>query len=68
MILSVEVKHFIKNTLILTFFFTLVLHLSWGYIAPMFETKTDASMNDLRFQQADVTYLGNIAAAMSLSI
>jgi hypothetical protein len=68
MVFSSEVKDFIRNTLILTLFFTLVLHLSWGYIGPMFGMKTSAGANDLSFQQADITYMGNIATAMSLSI
>lgn len=32
--ISPEIKEFTKNTLILTLFFTLVLHLSWGYVRP----------------------------------
>lgn len=68
MVFSSEVKDFIRNTLILTLFFTLVLHLSWGYIGPMLGMRTSAGANDLSFQQADMTYMGNIATAMSLSI
>lgn len=63
-----EIKDFIKNTLILTLFFTLVLHLSWGYIAPMLGLGANASTNDKKFTQTNVTYLGNIATAMSLNI
>jgi hypothetical protein len=66
MVFTSEVKNFIKNTLILTLFFTLVLHLSWWYIGPIFWLKTSAGPNDLSFQQADITYMGNIATAMSL--
>ncbi len=68
MVFSHEVKDFIRNTLILTLFFTLVLHLSWGYIGPMLGLQTNAGANDLSFQQADMIYMGNIATAMSLSI
>ncbi len=68
MVFTSEVKNFIKNTLILTLFFTLVLHLSWGYIGPMFWVKTNAGANDLSFQQADINYMGSIATAMSLSV
>lgn len=68
MVFSTEVKDFIKNTLILTLIFTLVLQLSWGYVAPIFGIKTSAGSNDLTFQQANITYLGNIATAMSLSV
>jgi hypothetical protein len=63
-----EIKDFIKNTLILTLFFTLVLHLSWGYIAPMIGLGASASQNDVRFTRGDMVYLGNIATAMSLGI
>lgn len=68
MVFTSEVKDFIKNTLILTLFFTLILHLSWGYIGPMFWLQTNAWANDLSFQKADVIYMGNIATAMSLSL
>jgi hypothetical protein len=68
MVFTSEVKNFIKNTLILTLFFTLVLHLSWGYIVPMFGQRTSAGPNDLAFQQANMNYMGNIATAMSLSV
>ncbi|NRH20437.1 hypothetical protein HOO68_00115 [Candidatus Gracilibacteria bacterium] len=68
MVFTSEVKNFIKNTLILTLFFTLVLHLSWGYVGPMFGVKTNAGANDLAFQQADINYLGSIATAMSLQL
>ncbi len=68
MVFTSEVKNFIKNTLILTLFFTLVLHLSWGYIGPMFWLKTSAGANDISFQQSGITYMGNIATAMSISI
>jgi hypothetical protein len=68
MVFTSEVKNFIKNTLILTLFFTLVLHLSWGYIWPMFSAKTNAGANDLNFQQVNITYMGNIATALSLSV
>ena len=68
MVFTSEVKNFIKNTLILTLFFTLVLHLSWGYIGPMFWVKTSAWANDLTFQQADIHYLGSTATAMWLQL
>ncbi len=68
MVFTSEVKDFIRNTLILTLFFTLILHLSWGYIWPMLGLKTSAGANDLSFSQADITYMGNIATAMSLSL
>lgn len=34
MLFRPEIKEFTKNTLILTLFFTLILHVSWGYIMP----------------------------------
>lgn len=68
MVFTSEVKNFIKNTLILTLFFTLILHLSWWYIGPIFWLKTSAGANDLSFQQADINYMGTMATAMSLSV
>ena len=62
-----EIKEFTKNTLILTLCFTLVLHLSWGYVAPYLGLGASAS-NDANFTQMNTTYLGNIATAVSLNI
>jgi len=62
-----EIKEFTKNTLILTLFFTLILHLSWGYIRPYLGLGASAS-NDTNFVQLEATYLGNIATAVSLNI
>ncbi len=62
-----EIKEFTKNTLILTIFFTLILHLSWGYIAPYLWVGASAS-NDANFSQLNTTYLGNIATAVSLNV
>jgi hypothetical protein len=65
--MSPEIKEFTKNTLIFTLFFTLVLHLSWGYIAPYFGVRVSAN-NDANFSQANIVYMGNIATAFSLNI
>ncbi len=62
-----EIKEFTKNTLIFTLFFTLVLHLSWGYVAPYLGLKASAD-NDANFSQANMTYMGNIATAVSLNV
>lgn len=62
-----EIKEFTKNTLILTLFFTLILHLSWGYVAPYLGLGANAS-NDTNFSQLNTTYLGNIATAVSLNV
>ncbi|MDD2694090.1 MAG: hypothetical protein PHY14_04105 [Candidatus Gracilibacteria bacterium] len=62
-----EIKEFTKNTLILTLFLTLVLNLSWGYLAPYLGIKASAS-NDTNFSQLNTTYLGNIATAVSLNV
>ncbi len=67
MIFRNEIKDFIKNTLILTLFFTLTLHLSWGYILPYISKGVNAS-NEKKFPETNITYLGNIATAMSLNI
>ncbi|GAB0174995.1 MAG: hypothetical protein HHAS10_08740 [Candidatus Altimarinota bacterium] len=62
-----EIKDFTKNTLIFTLFFTLVLHLSWGYITPYISPRVVAG-NDGNFTQANMVYLGSYATAASLSI
>ena len=62
-----EIKEFTKNTLILTLFFTLVLHLTWGYLTPYFGLRASAG-NDTNFKQSNIVYLGNIATAVSLNI
>jgi hypothetical protein len=62
-----EIKDFTKNTLIFTLFFTLVLHLSWGYITPYLTTRVVAS-NDSNFTQSNMVYMGSIATAASLSL
>lgn len=62
-----EIKDFTKNTLIFTLFFTLVLHLSWGYITPYLSPRVVAG-NDGNFTQANVMYMGSIATAASLSL
>jgi hypothetical protein len=65
--ISPEIKEFTKNTLIFTLFFTLVIHLGWGYIAPYLQTTAKAG-NDGTFTQANIVYIGNIATAVSLNI
>ena len=62
-----EIKDFTKNTLIFTLFFTLVLHLSWGYITPYLSTRVVAG-NDGNFTQSNMVYLGSYATAASLSL
>lgn len=62
-----EIKDFTKNTLIFTLFFTLVLHLSWGYITPYLSTRVAAG-NDGNFTQANMVYMGSYATAASLSL
>lgn len=65
--ISPEIKEFTKNTLIFTLFFTLVIHLGWGYITPYLSTWVGAS-NEKSFKQSDMSYIGNIATAISLNI
>jgi hypothetical protein len=69
MVLAPEIKNFIKNTLILTIFFTLILHLSWWYIGPMFGIETSASRsNSKRFSEQVIPYLWSVTTALSLSL
>lgn len=65
--ISPEIKEFTKNTLIFTLFFTLIIHLGWGYITPYLRQGAQAG-NDGNFTQVDVSYIGNIATALSLNI
>jgi disulfide oxidoreductase YuzD len=65
--ISPEIKEFTKNTLIFTLFFTLVIHLGWGYITPYLSVGVWAS-NEKNFKQSDIVYLGNFATAISLNI
>ncbi len=67
MLFRPEIKEFTKNTLILTLFFTLILHVSWGYIMPYLGIWASAS-NDQNFTQLNTTYLGSIATAISINI
>ncbi len=62
-----EIKDFTKNTLILTLFFTLILHLSWGYIRPYLGLWASAG-NDANYVQTNTSYMWSIATASSLSI
>ena len=65
--ISPEIKEFTKNTLIFTLFFTLMIHLGWGYIAPYLWQWAKADNNG-NFNQVDVVYIGNVATALSLNI
>ncbi len=65
--ISPEIKEFTKNTLIFTLFFTLIIHLGWGYIAPYLGQGAQAG-NDGNFTQSDMSYIGNVATALSLNI
>ncbi len=67
MAISPEIKNFTKNTLIFTLFFTLVIHLSWGYIMSLLGFSAKAQ-NEKSFDQANVVYIGNIATALSLNL
>jgi hypothetical protein len=68
MTLPNEIKLFTKNTLIVALFFALALELSWDYVAPMLGLETNAGSNERQFQQAEVTYMGNTATALSIAL
>lgn len=65
--LSPEIKEFTKNTLILTLFFTLILHLSWGYIRPYISLWASAG-NSANFTIQNSDYLWSMATAVSLNV
>ncbi len=67
MAINPEIKSFIKNTLILTLFFALVIHFSWGYFMSMAGFSASAQ-NEKNFEQANIVYLWNIATALSLNL
>lgn len=62
-----EIKNFIKNTVIFTLIFAVVIHFSWEYFASMLGYSAQAH-NDQNFENAQITYVGNTAAALSLRV
>ena len=67
MAFSPEIKNFIKNTLLLTFLFAVVLHFGWDYIMSPFSLPASAQ-NDQNFDRANISYMGNVATALSLNL
>ena len=67
MVFNSEIKHFAKNTFIFTIIFAIVIHFSWEYIATMLGFSARA-YNDTNFENANISYIGNTATAISLRI
>lgn len=62
-----EIKNFAKNTIILTVIFAFAIHFSWEYIASSLGFSAQAH-NDMNFENANISYIGNTATALSLKL
>lgn len=62
-----EIKKFIRNTVILTVIFAVVINFSWEYFAAMLGYHAQAQ-NDENFEKANIVYVGNTATAFSLRV
>ena len=62
-----EIKNFIKNTIIFTLIFAVVIHFSWEYFSSLSGSSAQAH-NNAKFENANISYVGNSATALSLRI
>lgn len=62
-----EIKKFTKNTILFTIIFALVIHFSWEFFASLGKSSANAH-NEATFENANITYLGNTATALSLRL
>ena len=62
-----EIKNFIKNTIIFTLIFAVVIHFSWEYFSSVSGSSAQAH-NNANFENANISYVGNSATALSLRI
>jgi len=62
-----EIKNFIKNTIIFTLIFAVVIHFSWEYFSSLSSSSAQAH-NNANFENANISYVGNSATALSLRI
>mgnify|MGYP000883133122 FL=1 len=62
-----EIKNFIKNTIIFTLIFAVVIHFSWEYFSSLSGSSAQA-YNNANFENANISYVGNSATALSLRI
>ena len=62
-----EIKNFIKNTVIFTLIFAVVIHFSWEYFSSLSGSSAQAH-NNANFENANISYVGNSATALSLRI
>lgn len=67
MALNQEIKRFIKNTAVFTLVFAVLINFGWDYFSSLNKNSADAH-NNATFESADIHYLGNTAAALSLRI
>ncbi len=62
-----EIKNFIKNTIIFTLIFAVVIHFLWEYFSSLSGSSAQAH-NNANFENANISYVGNSATALSLRI
>lgn len=62
-----EIKNFIKNTIIFTLIFAVVIHFAWEYFSSLSGSSAQAH-NNANFENANISYVGNSATALSLRI
>lgn len=62
-----EIKNFIKNTIIFMLIFAVVIHFSWEYFSSLSGSSAQAH-NNANFENANISYVGNSATALSLRI
>lgn len=60
-----EIKNFAKNTIIFTIIFAVVIHFAWEYFA---SDSSAQAHNNATFENANISYIGNSATALSLRI
>lgn len=62
-----EIKNFVKNTAIFTLVFAVVINFTWEYFASMLGYNAQAQ-NNANFENANISYIGNTATALSLRL
>lgn len=63
-----EIKNFTKNTIIFTIIFAVAIHFSWEYFTSLSNKSSAHSHNEATFENANISYVGNSAAALALRL
>lgn len=61
-----EIKNFLKKLTLVIVIFSIAIHFSWNYIESSLWMSANA--NNANFENANITYLGNTAAALSIRL